>query len=99
MKIEWTLNGNSLITPAELAERLHVSRKTLSRWEKAGYLPAPIRIGKRVIRWRLEDIIRFVGHSEPAKKDENVVVQPTEQGTFRAENALEQPIDEGFVAP
>ena len=68
MQVDQTFAQKSLITPAELAERLHVSRKTLSRWEKAGYFPAPIRIGKRVIRWRLEDIIRFIGQDGHDRK-------------------------------
>lgn len=47
-----------LLTAAQVAERLHVTRVTLYRWEKAHHL-TPIRKGK-AIRYRESDVNRLI---------------------------------------
>lgn len=37
-----------MLTRAEAAKYLHVSKQTLSNWEKVGYL-TPTRVGRRVL--------------------------------------------------
>jgi predicted DNA-binding transcriptional regulator AlpA len=39
---------------------LPVSASTIRQWIKAGRFPAPVRLGPRVIAWRLQDIEAFV---------------------------------------
>src|SRR5262245_10215592 len=46
-----------LVKPAEAAELLALSRRTLRRYEVSGRLPA-VKINQRVTRYRLSDIIR-----------------------------------------
>jgi prophage regulatory protein len=40
----------------EVAAMLGVSRSTVWRWRKVGFLPAPYKIRERMIRWREKDI-------------------------------------------
>ena len=42
-----------------------VSRSTCRRMWYAGQLPAPIRLGRRSVRWRVSDINQFI-ESQPA---------------------------------
>ena len=39
----------------EVATMLGVSRSTVWRWRKVGFLPAAYKINERMIRWREED--------------------------------------------
>lgn len=39
------------ITIQAVAEVLAVSRSTICRWVAAGTMPAPTRIGRRLVRW------------------------------------------------
>ena len=39
----------------EVAQCLHVSVRTVWRWQARGKLPPPLRIGK-IVRWRRRDI-------------------------------------------
>lgn len=40
----------------EVATMLGVSRSTVWRWRKVGFLPPAYKINERMIRWREEDI-------------------------------------------
>jgi len=42
---------SEFVSPAELAKRLGISRRTLFRLVSAGRLPEPVRLTKRTIRW------------------------------------------------
>ena len=46
------------ITEMTLAERWHVSRRTLQRWRDVGQVPTWFRVG-RCILYRLSDVERF----------------------------------------
>ena len=48
-----------LLTPAEVAERLRVSTRTLEFWRHQGRGPAFVRVGKRV-RYRPDDVEGFI---------------------------------------
>lgn len=50
-----------LVTSAELAERAKVSRSTVERWRYEGHGPAPVRLGKRTVRYVRSDVERFLG--------------------------------------
>ncbi len=47
------------ITRGELCRRWHISRATSYRYERDGYLPAPVRLGPAVARWPLAEIERL----------------------------------------
>ena len=51
--------AGALLTPAEVAERLRVSTRTLEFWHHQGRGPAFVRVGKRV-RYRPDDVEAFI---------------------------------------
>tara|TARA_B100000809_G_C15131280_1_gene528533 strand:+ start:3612 stop:3800 length:189 start_codon:yes stop_codon:yes gene_type:complete len=54
-----TVTAEQLLTFAELAALLHVSRSTASRMLKAGNLPPHVRVGMRR-RWRRRDVASWL---------------------------------------
>ncbi len=44
----------------EMAEELRVTPRTLRGLVKAGQVPAPVKIGKRRLIWRVEDLQAFL---------------------------------------
>ncbi len=53
----------SLLSPKEVAAILGVQRRTLFRWISDGSFPPPIRLNRRVVRWREEAVLAWVqGH-------------------------------------
>lgn len=53
---------------AALAELLSSSVRSIRTWDAAGKLPAPIRIGGRVV-WRLEEIRRWLDAGAPCRDE------------------------------
>jgi excisionase family DNA binding protein len=49
-----------LLTARQVAARIGVSLRTIWRWTMAGDMPAPVRRGRRIVRWKTTDIQRFV---------------------------------------
>jgi predicted DNA-binding transcriptional regulator AlpA len=47
------------LTVKELAEREDVAVETVYGWNKTGTGPRPMKIGGRLVRHRLEDVIRW----------------------------------------
>lgn len=45
-----------LLTAKEVAELLGVHVRSIWRLSATGEIPAPIRLGERVVRWRLSDL-------------------------------------------
>jgi excisionase family DNA binding protein len=43
----------------DVAEHFGVSVETVRRWWYSGTIPAPIRLGKRLVRWRTAEIERW----------------------------------------
>lgn len=54
-----------LLTVRDVARRLNIGTRTVWRYCATGDLPAPIRLGKRVVRWKAADIERFVEEMAP----------------------------------
>lgn len=52
------------MTPAELAEDLQVSLRTLRRWTVAGILPQPCRLGGTT-RYMVGDVLARLGNQPP----------------------------------
>lgn len=46
----------AVISVREVAELLGVNARTVWRMSQRGEIPAPIRLGDRVVRWRLSDL-------------------------------------------
>lgn len=49
-------DGEQFLSNADLCRRFHKSRMTIYRWQKAGYLPAPILIGNKLPATRLSEL-------------------------------------------
>jgi prophage regulatory protein len=47
---------SKLLTLYELADRLGVSPRTVARYVEQGRLPGPVRLSRKSVRWREEDI-------------------------------------------
>ena len=62
---------NSLLTIDELAAILSCSRSHIRRLWHVGTLPAPIRLGRRSIRWRVADLQEFVESQTPVTHSGN----------------------------
>ena len=54
-----------LLRMAQVCELVGVSRATIYRWIASGSFPVPLKIGPAAVRWRLDDIEKWVsGHYE-----------------------------------
>jgi predicted DNA-binding transcriptional regulator AlpA len=49
-----------LLTAEDLAARLQVDARTIRRWRKAGKIPRGIEFGNSVVRWREDEIERWL---------------------------------------
>lgn len=58
-------DGPLLLTAAQVANLLQVSKRTLWRLLSAGVLPAPLRIGKST-RWGCQEIRHWIDASCPS---------------------------------
>jgi excisionase family DNA binding protein len=54
------LVSGRMITADDVAALLNVSLRQVWRMRAARELPAPVRIGKRAVRWREADIINYL---------------------------------------
>jgi predicted DNA-binding transcriptional regulator AlpA len=50
-----------LLTVQQVGQMLQVHPRTCWRMAAAGDIPKPITIAKKVVRWRLSDLQRFLG--------------------------------------
>jgi excisionase family DNA binding protein len=57
-----------LLTAKEVAHRLSIAVRTLQRLVSAGVVPAPIRITRKIIRWRVTDIDRYLKGLPPEEQ-------------------------------
>ena len=55
------LEPGTLLTSRQLKEVLGISTSTIYKLLSEGILPAPIRIGAKVVRWKSEDVMAWVG--------------------------------------
>lgn len=64
-----SVSGNSipeaLLSYAQAAQRLGVSRETIYRYQRAGKLPA-IRLSSKTVRFRISDLARLLAGAEVA---------------------------------
>lgn len=53
-----------VVTAAQLAIMLQVSKRTLWRMRSSGKLPSPMRVGG-IVRWRLNDVTSWINAGCP----------------------------------
>lgn len=56
-----------LIGRREVAGLLGVSVRTLDAWSASARLPAPIKLSRGTVRWRLEEIRRWIAAGCPPR--------------------------------
>ena len=49
-----------LLTARMIMKRLGIARSTLHKWQTTRDFPRPLRVAHNVIRWRLEDVERWI---------------------------------------
>ena len=60
-----------MLTIGEMAETSNCTRQSIRRWHRAGIIPAPIRCGRRAVRWRASEVVKFLDqHSSSSKSEE-----------------------------
>jgi excisionase family DNA binding protein len=60
------LNIEKLLNADELAEAINIKVATVRRWTYERRIPA-VRVGKRSVRFRLQDVERVLLREEPAR--------------------------------
>ena len=53
-------DAESMLTSAELAERLNVSRATVQRWRFDNYGPRPVALAPRIVRYDRAEVEQFI---------------------------------------
>jgi|YelNatPaOPRAMG01_1025707.scaffolds.fasta_scaffold323599_1 prophage regulatory protein len=59
---------SEFVSPAELAKRLGISRRTLFRLVSAGRLPEPVRLTKRTVRWEWAAVQQWLSAKDNRRK-------------------------------
>jgi len=59
--------GSRILRIRDLIEEIGVSKATLYRMVSTGSFPPPIRIAKRAVGWRREDVDRWLQSREPVR--------------------------------
>jgi excisionase family DNA binding protein len=67
----------SLMSAAQVAERLGCSQQSVYRWADIGLLPRK-RIGKRIVRFERDDVERFIERGLP---EQGAKVVPMKRGS------------------
>ena len=49
----------SHLTIEQVADRYQVQPRTIQNWVRDGRFPQPMRLSRRLLRWRLADLIAF----------------------------------------
>ena len=64
--------GHQYLTPSQVAEVLHVSPKTVSRWASQGNLPCLVTLGghRRFRRHDVDNVLRQMAGQEAAVSDD-----------------------------
>jgi excisionase family DNA binding protein len=62
------LAGKALLDAQTLARLLSCSLRHVRRMDAAAELPAPLHVGSRLVRWRREEIERWIGEGCPDRR-------------------------------
>ena len=55
-----------LLDISAVAELCQVSQRTVLRWVRQGYIPQPLRVGRRLLRFRRDDISAWLARGCPS---------------------------------
>lgn len=83
----------SIYSPAEVCEKLNISKSTLFRWEDNGYIPAPdrnLRGERRYTQSDLEAIARFVQSRRHRQRYAQILAEDNEDTRPKLEELGEQ---------
>lgn len=61
MKATTQTHQPPLMSVREVAALLGVHRRTVWTWSGSGKMPAPVRVGAKVVRWRRRDVEKWLG--------------------------------------
>jgi len=59
------MEDERLLNADELARKLGVSKRAIWLWKDAGKIPAPVRPGGRLCKWRLTEICQWIADGCP----------------------------------
>jgi predicted DNA-binding transcriptional regulator AlpA len=59
-----TDDDDTLINRATLIDWLGIDRSTAMRWQRKGFGPRPIKLGKNLVRYRRGDVRAFLASRE-----------------------------------
>jgi len=54
-------NSEEFLTREQLAEMLHVTKRTIEAWHKRGDHPPALRAGQRRVLYKRSDVINWIG--------------------------------------
>lgn len=58
---------DSLLTPAQVAERLAIKPRTLFKWISTGtFPPAPVRVSRKAVRWPESVVADWISKQNPS---------------------------------
>ena len=89
MANEVNSNNSELLTIAEVASLLKVTRRGIQNWLKEGRIPHPLRIAT-ILRWRKLDIIEWIDKGCPNLKKPFI---PDEKTATRMANMRQRQAD------
>jgi excisionase family DNA binding protein len=53
-------DSKSMLTPKQFAKRLSISVSQFWKMLSAGKIPAPVRLGERILRWSSEEVSKWI---------------------------------------
>ena len=66
MFADHSTNHEVLLTCRQIQERTGLSRSTILRKVRDGTFPAPVKTGKRAVRWRESDVSVWIDSCPPS---------------------------------
>lgn len=57
---EQPVDAEQLLDVTECAQWLKVSCKTIRRWSEQGHFPQPVRLGDKLVRWKVSALRAWV---------------------------------------
>jgi excisionase family DNA binding protein len=65
------ISSDQLLTIDQLATKLGVSKSCIRKWLATGFLPPPMKLGKRLIRWELDTIAAWLDQQRQQRQQRN----------------------------
>ena len=60
--------AEQLLRDREVVERLGIGKNLMWEWTRTGYFVQPVRLGKRVTRWRASEVDAWIAEKAQNKK-------------------------------